>query len=972
MSIKVKFSTGPAEANQLNTLDVGLVSEDTAVTSTTKVVFLENGEPLVVGENVPADSYIKAGDEVMLTYRLEAGYVEGELVDGWVMERANDAYARQLFTLTGDTANTYIQANENFYSVKEVAAHGTGGTQSSIQSVIDNLESTGTTDALSANQGRVLYNMITGKQETLIWVQTGDTPNNIKTINGQSLQGPGNIQIQGGEGTGGTYYYEGSGITINTANTISLSEGTWNLINSKYDKTGGTVSGSVIALEEVSAYGTGGTQSSVQSVIDNLSSTSQTDALSANQGRVLDGKKQDTLVSGVNIKTINNESILGEGNITIQGGGGTGGTSYNAGTGITISSDTISVSQSTWDLIDSKYDKTGGTVSGSVIALEEVSAHGSGGTQSSVQSVIDNLNSNSSTDALSANQGRVLNGLISGKQNTIIFTGSSATLKTINGYSLEGPGDITIQGGGGGTTYSAGTGITISSDTISVSTDVWNTLGNKYDKTGGTVSGSVIALEEVSSYGAGGTQSSVQSVINNLTSNSTTDALSANQGRLLNNLITALGQSKQDVLVSGTNIKTINGSAITGSGNLTIQGGGGGGGNEYYAGANIGITDYVISVTGITDGNLPNLSAGTATYASYLGTSSANYTKATLDTALSGKLGTGDTAADSNKLGGVAASGYAQTSGSYSALTAGTASYAENSGKLNNHTSDYFVDTATTQTISGSKTFNETIVGMKDVCAYGSGSSVATPIVVDNLTTNSSTDALSAKQGKVLNESKQATLVSGTNIKTINGNSILGSGDITIQTGTSLTAGANIQISGNVISVTGITGSSLSSLTAGTATNATKLGGVAASSYAQTNGSYSNMSVGSASYASYLGTSSSNYTKSSLDTALSGKLGTGGTAADSNKLGGTAAAGYAKTGGTYSSMSVGAATSATYTSYLGTSSSNYSKSSLDTALAGKLGTGDTATNSTKWDGYKLAIVSSIPSSPRTDTIYFGT
>lgn len=32
--------------------------------------------------------------------------------------------------------------------------------------------------------------------------------------------------------------------------------------------------------------------------------------------------KQDTLVSGTNIKTINNQSILGEGNIEIQGGGG--------------------------------------------------------------------------------------------------------------------------------------------------------------------------------------------------------------------------------------------------------------------------------------------------------------------------------------------------------------------------------------------------------------------------------------------------------------------------------------------------------------------------------------------------------------------------------------------------------------------------------------------------------------------------
>ena len=39
-----------------------------------------------------------------------------------------------------------------------------------------------------------------------------------------------------------------------------------------------------------------------------------------------DPEKQNTLVSGDNIKTINNESILGPGNITISGGGGGGGT----------------------------------------------------------------------------------------------------------------------------------------------------------------------------------------------------------------------------------------------------------------------------------------------------------------------------------------------------------------------------------------------------------------------------------------------------------------------------------------------------------------------------------------------------------------------------------------------------------------------------------------------------------------------
>lgn len=55
---------------------------------------------------------------------------------------------------------------------------------------------------------------------------------------------------------------------------------------------------------------------------------------------------------------------------------------------------------------------------------------------------------------------------------------------------------------------------------------------------------------------------------------------------------------------------------------------------------------------------------------------------------------------------------------------------------------------------------------------------------------------------------KQATLVSGTNIKTINGESILGEGNITISGGSSgatYTAGTNIDITNGVISVTGIT-----------------------------------------------------------------------------------------------------------------------------------------------------------------------
>ena len=50
--------------------------------------------------------------------------------------------------------------------------------------------------------------------------------------------------------------------------------------------------------------------------------------------------KQDTLISGENIKTINGNSILGSGNIEIQGG--SGGTSYTAGKNIDIADNVIS------------------------------------------------------------------------------------------------------------------------------------------------------------------------------------------------------------------------------------------------------------------------------------------------------------------------------------------------------------------------------------------------------------------------------------------------------------------------------------------------------------------------------------------------------------------------------------------------------------------------------------------------------
>lgn len=58
---------------------------------------------------------------------------------------------------------------------------------------------------------------------------------------------------------------------------------------------------------------------SSDNVVDNLNSTSSTSVLSAKQGKILNDNKQDLLISGTNIKTINSQSLLGNGDITISG-----------------------------------------------------------------------------------------------------------------------------------------------------------------------------------------------------------------------------------------------------------------------------------------------------------------------------------------------------------------------------------------------------------------------------------------------------------------------------------------------------------------------------------------------------------------------------------------------------------------------------------------------------------------------------
>ena len=130
--------------------------------------------------------------------------------------------------------------------------------------------------------------------------------------------------------------------------------------------------------------------------------------------------KQNSLVSGINIKTINNESILGKGNITIEGGG----SSYTAGDGIDITNDVISVT--------GKVDTSAFT------------AH-----------TADTVIHVTSDEKAAWN----------GKQDQLI---SGVNIKTINNKSILGEGNITIEGG---KAIEAGRGISVTTsetaDTVS-------------------------------------------------------------------------------------------------------------------------------------------------------------------------------------------------------------------------------------------------------------------------------------------------------------------------------------------------------------------------------------------------------------------------------------------------------------------------------------------------------------------------
>lgn len=204
---------------------------------------------------------------------------------------------------------------------------------------------------------------------------------------------------------------------------------------------------------------------------------------------------------------------------------------------------------------------------------------------------------------------------------------------------------------------------------------------------------------------------------------------------------------KQDALVSGTNIKTINNISVLGSGNINIEGGGGGAAqNVWYA----------------------TCPTGTATATKVVTTTSGDFALTAGNTVSVTFTYTGDTS--------VNCSLNVDGSGAVRAIAA------EYSGSISNP----IWSAGDTIAFTYDGTYFRAINARKaSTGAYGK------TVLNTSTSSTSVTEAATPSAVKAaydLANGKQDALVSGTNIKTINNETILGSGNITVQGGASVTS----------------------------------------------------------------------------------------------------------------------------------------------------------------------------------------
>jgi len=211
------------------------------------------------------------------------------------------------------------------------------------------------------------------------------------------------------------------------------------------------------------------TQVKTSLALNNVDNTSDANKpVSSAQQTALDAK-QATLVSGTNIKTVNNNSLLGSGNITIAGGGGT----WGSITG------TLSNQTDLQTALDGKVDENA-AITGATKTKITYDAKGlvTAGADATTADIADSTDKRYVTDAQLVVVGNTsgtntgdnatnsqYSGLAASKQDTLV---SATNIKTINSTTVLGSGDIAVQA-----TLVSGTNIkTINSTSLLGSGDI--------------------------------------------------------------------------------------------------------------------------------------------------------------------------------------------------------------------------------------------------------------------------------------------------------------------------------------------------------------------------------------------------------------------------------------------------------------------------------------------------------------------
>lgn len=270
----------------------------------------------ILGTNVAARIVPFTTDDTFATH--EAKYGQG----GWqevatINDRDAITSARReagMAVYVVATSKVYILANDlttwnelESGKVDDVKVNGTSVVTNKVAnitmpSVIDNLTSTSTTDALSANQGKVLQGEIEALQGLGRFLSVWNCATGLAETN---------PPVSPYTYHSGDYFLVG---------TLSSSTPAVNYKPSGSTYTTGTAS-QVVETEEVKVndvYFYDGTNWILQKNEQRdttFSSIVGSPYDNTNLASALNSK-QDTLISGTNIKTINNESVLGNGNIS--------------------------------------------------------------------------------------------------------------------------------------------------------------------------------------------------------------------------------------------------------------------------------------------------------------------------------------------------------------------------------------------------------------------------------------------------------------------------------------------------------------------------------------------------------------------------------------------------------------------------------------------------------------------------------